>query len=65
VTVIEYDAPAMAEGARQMRRAIDLYARCRASGQWPAYADTIVPLSLPPYAFTAQPTISDLYAEID
>ncbi len=50
VTVIEYDAEAIAEGRRQNRRAIDLYHRCHETGHWPDYADDVVSLSLPYWA---------------
>ncbi|UJL31710.1 PD-(D/E)XK nuclease-like domain-containing protein [Mycolicibacterium vanbaalenii] len=59
VTVIEYDAPAIAKGRRANRRAIELYAQCRETDEWPAYARGVVSMSLPHYAFTA-PTIADL-----
>lgn len=60
VTVVEYDAESMAEGHRRNREAINLYAQCVESGRWPGYADDgIVPISLPPWAFSRQ-TINDL-----
>lgn len=62
VSVVEYDAEAMAEGARRNRDAIDLYARCRDAGEWPGYSDDILPLSLPPYGFRQQ-TMNDLFTD--
>lgn len=37
-------------GERQWRRAINLWAACRASGTWPGYADGIVNVEAPPWA---------------
>lgn len=53
VSVIELDAEAVAEGAYQNRRAIDLYAQCVATDTWPAYGHNIHTLSLPPWATRA------------
>lgn len=50
VQVIDYDAEAMAEGARAMREAIEIYTKCRDTNTWPAYADGPVTLSLPYWA---------------
>lgn len=50
VTIVELDATAMRIGAIRNRRAIDIYAHCRATGIWPAYVDGIALLSLPPWA---------------
>lgn len=54
VTVCEPDADALAAGRDLNRRALDVFARCQASGVWPGYAvgsgstdDQIVPLALP------------------
>lgn len=64
VTLVEYDAEAMAEGARCNREAIDLYARYRERDEWPGYpgTDDVLPLSLPPWGFRQQ-TINDLLAD--
>lgn len=50
VTVLRYDADAIAEGRRLNRLAIDTYARCVRDGIWPDYSDQVVTLSLPPWA---------------
>lgn len=54
VTVCEPDADALAAGRDLNRRALDVFARCQASGVWPGYRvgagstdDQIVPLALP------------------
>jgi PDDEXK-like domain of unknown function (DUF3799) len=47
VTVIEPDAEALAVGAQLWRQAVDIYAACTDSGQWPAYPDEISYASLP------------------
>lgn len=62
VSVVELDEAAFAEGARQARRAIDLYWRCLERDEWPGYPDHIVPITLPPWAYT-QPSINDLLEE--
>ena len=54
VTVVEYDAEALAEGQRLNRQAIDLYARCREADDWPEYTDRRVRLSLPRFALKAR-----------
>lgn len=69
VSVVEWDRDAMREGERLARQAINLYGQCVAADDWPTYpgTDVVVPISLPPWAFTPQPTISDLLSteEID
>lgn len=64
VTVLEPDAEAMAEGRAANRRAINLYAECQASGQWPAYpgADEVQPFSLPAWAIR-RTTVDDLLTD--
>jgi hypothetical protein len=47
VAVYRLDADAMEIGRREYRRDLDSYARCLASGVWPAYGDQLMPLSLP------------------
>lgn len=60
VSVVEFDAEAIAEGRRLNRQAIDLYHDCHANNTWPGYDADITPISLPPWAFRAQPTLNDL-----
>lgn len=50
VTVTQPDQIALSAGRERNRRAIDLYADCKARDQWPGYADDVIPLSLPPWA---------------
>ncbi|KUH38432.1 hypothetical protein ATE80_13195 [Streptomyces kanasensis] len=52
VTVVELDAISLRIGAAKNRRALERYARCVETGQWPGYADDSTPLylSLPPWA---------------
>jgi hypothetical protein len=61
VSVVEWDADAIAEGRRLNRRAIDLYTECTATDYWPSYpgTDDVVAISLPPWAFH-RATINDL-----
>jgi len=49
VTVIEPDAMAMRIARARNRDAIELYARCVATGTWPGYSDRVELASLPPW----------------
>jgi len=44
------DDEAIDKGRAECRRLLNLYASCKASNHWPAYAETITPLSLPAWA---------------
>ncbi|WP_326779669.1 PD-(D/E)XK nuclease-like domain-containing protein [Streptomyces longwoodensis] len=50
VTVVEMDAEARRIGAARNRRALEVFAECTATGQWPGYSDEIAYLSLPAWA---------------
>lgn len=50
VTVHEYGPEDIAIGNRLNRRAIEIYAKCEATGEWPGYGDTIHPMRLPYWA---------------
>ncbi|MFB7845468.1 PD-(D/E)XK nuclease-like domain-containing protein [Streptomyces sp. NPDC056053] len=50
VTVVELDAAARRIGAAKNRRAIEVFARCTETGNWPGYSDDITYLSLPVWA---------------
>lgn len=50
-SVIEWDSEAIAEGHRLTRQAIETYARCNATSEWPGYPEVIHPISLPIWAF--------------
>lgn len=47
VTVVEPDPVAMDIGRRRIREALDVYTRCRDTGQWPPYSNDVVQLPLP------------------
>jgi hypothetical protein len=47
VTVTELDANALRIGGLQGREAIEIFQRCTETGEWPAWSDEVVPLSLP------------------
>ena len=47
VSVVELDDEAVWVGAARNRRAIDLFARCTETGEWPGYSSRIEPISLP------------------
>jgi hypothetical protein len=49
VNIKPIDAEAIWYGRRQLRRAIDTFARCLESGEWPAYGDDLSPVYLPAY----------------
>ena len=51
VSVIELDADAVLLGARQNRRAIDLFAECMATDIWPSYGDGINTIDLPRWVY--------------
>lgn len=50
VTVVQLDADAIRKGRILNRRAIDLYAQCKADDHWPGYSETIETISLPAWA---------------
>lgn len=50
ITVVELDAEALRIGAERNRRALEIYARCTATGEWPGYTDDITLLGLPAWA---------------
>jgi hypothetical protein len=50
VTVVEYDAESVAEGRRLNRKAIDIYARCVETNDWPDYGAGIHSISVPYWA---------------
>jgi len=50
VTVVELDDYDRAAGRDRNRRAIDIYAHCTATGEWPGYATDVIPISLPTWA---------------
>lgn len=47
VTVVELDHVALQIGARHNRRAIDIYAQCVETGEWPGYSNDIELVRLP------------------
>lgn len=47
VSVVQFDITALRIGALLNRRAIDLYARCKANDHWPGYGSEIQLVSLP------------------
>jgi hypothetical protein len=50
VALYTLDEQSRHAGHVRARRALDRYAECRKSGQWPAYADEIQPLTIPKWA---------------
>lgn len=50
IHVVQLDADALAAGRHLNNRAIDLFAECQRTGEWPGYATDITTISLPPYA---------------
>lgn len=54
VTVCELDWASEELGRRRNRRALDTYAKCVTSGNWPGYGDDLHTISLPRWAFTQE-----------
>jgi hypothetical protein len=54
VSVVEFDDEAIEEGDRLVRQAIDTYAHCMETGQWPGYDEGITQMSLPPWKFQSE-----------
>jgi hypothetical protein len=50
VTIVELDEPTLAAGHAMNRKAIDLFAKCRANDEWPGYTSRIEMVGLPAYA---------------
>lgn len=48
--IYELDEEAMREGERQINNAMNIYAQCLESGEWPGYPSGVQPLSLPRWA---------------
>jgi hypothetical protein len=49
ITIVQLDPEAERIGRAENRKAIDIYRRCKATDQWPAYSDDIELISLPPW----------------
>lgn len=52
VNVVEADVEALRVGQEEMRYAIDTYARCKETGEWPGHPDDIQLFTLPHWAIT-------------
>lgn len=52
VAVYHIDAAAEERGFQLLHRSMDALAECLSSGRWPAYSDTIQPLTIPGWAFS-------------
>lgn len=52
IGIYRLDDAAMAEGARLMRRALDIAARCLETGVWPAYETAVQSIGIPRWAYT-------------
>ncbi|MFC5187105.1 PD-(D/E)XK nuclease-like domain-containing protein [Actinomadura harenae] len=50
VTPVQLNQLALDAGRHENRKALELYARCRATDTWPAYVDGIEPVGLPGWA---------------
>nr|WP_243863903.1 PD-(D/E)XK nuclease-like domain-containing protein [Brooklawnia cerclae] len=57
VSVIELDEDTERLGRRMNRQAIDTYANCRATDQWPGYPPVVNIVSAPPWAFETPDTL--------
>ena len=54
VTVFVADSEFMRKGREEYKRNLRAYADCQQADLWPCYPDTIVPLSLPKWAFSGE-----------
>lgn len=54
VGVYRLDDEALAVGRATVRKALNTYAACLASGHWPAYSEAVEPVTLPAYAFAME-----------
>jgi hypothetical protein len=52
--VVQLDADALAAGRHLNNKAIDRFAECQRTGEWPGYATDITTISLPAYALRTQ-----------
>lgn len=50
IHVVQLGADELAAGRHLNNKAIDVFAECQRTGEWPGYADDITTISLPPYA---------------
>lgn len=50
VTTVQIDSDALEWGRIQNRKAMSIYARCKAADHWPAYTEGIISVGLPSYA---------------
>ena len=53
IGIYRLDAASIAAGAREMKRAADLYRDCMAKQEWPGYSRDVVTLALPNWAMPA------------
>lgn len=67
VSVLRYKPEAIEEGRRQNRRAIDLYAQCLDSEQWPSYTNGVTDIDLPRWAYRdgMDTAAAELIAELE
>lgn len=52
VNALEMDGEFLAMGAQKWQRAVDLWARCEESGEWPGYTTRVRKISAPGYALS-------------
>ncbi|MEU6206387.1 PD-(D/E)XK nuclease-like domain-containing protein [Micromonospora musae] len=53
IHVVQLGVDELAAGRHLNNKAIDLFAECQRTGEWPGYASDITTISLPPYALRA------------
>ena len=54
VTQFQLEQDALDQGRRNMRRYLNLYAKCRMEQKWPGYSDKLEAISIPRYGFDAE-----------
>lgn len=51
VQVFALDEASMEKGREEYQRGLDIYLKCVSTNTWPGYADEVVPMNLPSYAW--------------
>lgn len=51
VAVYAIDDASIAHGRKELRKALDTYARCLVTNTWPGFGENVTAISLPPWAF--------------
>lgn len=58
VTIVRLASTAVWLGRREMERALEIYAQCDATGEWPDYADDILTVDLPRWKYYEEENVN-------